>query len=193
MLNIASPRAIGAPLRRVGVSSHAPKSVNTTGFEAAGRGGAGAGHDRQHVQRIVDADAERLRRQRSRPAGRVLRSRLPAPLIVGLRGEQSELEVDDLLGAARATARRPARGRSSRRGLRHADPRESPDPCTVSRPSHITALRKPRFVVGSGRRYIDASVNGAPQSYGSSTSTIVNSAFAGTAGRRGSVLWSAAG
>jgi hypothetical protein len=44
----------------------------------------------------------------------------------------------------------------------------------------MTVLKNGRFVDGSGRRYIDASVNGAPHLYGSSTSTIVNSAFAGT-------------
>ena len=38
-----------------------------------------------------------------------------------------------------------------------------------ARPSHITALRNFRLVVGSGRRYIDADVSGAPQRYGSST------------------------
>ena len=38
-----------------------------------------------------------------------------------------------------------------------------------ARPSHITALRNFRLAVGSGRRYIDADVSGAPQRYGSST------------------------
>jgi len=44
----------------------------------------------------------------------------------------------------------------------------------------MTALRKRRFVDGSGRRYIDAAVNGAPQLYGSSTWSMTNSAPAGT-------------
>ena len=53
---------------------------------------------------------------------------------------------------------------------------------TVSRPSHITALRKRRLVVGSTRRYTDASA-GDPlraQPYGSWTAVMVYSAPAGT-------------
>jgi hypothetical protein len=49
-----------------------------------------------------------------------------------------------------------------------------------SRPSHITALRNRRFVAGSGRRYTESDVRGRLQSYGSSTSSIANSAPAGT-------------
>ena len=44
----------------------------------------------------------------------------------------------------------------------------------------MTALRKRRFVEGSGRRYIDAAVSGAPQRYGSSTLSMTNSAGEGT-------------
>ena len=36
----------------------------------------------------------------------------------------------------------------------------------VSRPSHITVLRNERFVVGSGRRYMEADVSGASQRVG---------------------------
>ena len=35
-------------------------------------------------------------------------------------------------------------------------------PLIVSRPSHMTVLRKARLLVGSGRRYIDAMLYGAP-------------------------------
>src|SRR4030095_589161 len=49
-----------------------------------------------------------------------------------------------------------------------------------SRPSHMTALRKPRLVDGSGRRYIDAAVNDAPHPYGSSTLSMTDSASTGT-------------
>ena len=70
LLKIASPRAIAR--RSGGDASLQPvKSVNTVGIEAGpDEGGAGAGHDRQDVQRIVDADAEGLPRQRPRPAMR---------------------------------------------------------------------------------------------------------------------------
>ena len=37
-----------------------PEEGEDDRIEASGRGLAGAGHDREHVQRIVDADAERL-------------------------------------------------------------------------------------------------------------------------------------
>src|SRR5262245_54743729 len=49
-----------------------------------------------------------------------------------------------------------------------------------SRPSHITALKNPRLVDGSGRRYIEAAVSGAAQRYGSSTDSMTNSAPSGT-------------
>src|SRR5690349_4168075 len=54
-------------------------------------------------------------------------------------------------------------------------------PETVSRPSHITALRNVKFVAGSGRRYMAgcvAVVSG--QLYGSWMLMIWNSAFGGT-------------
>ena len=50
----------------------------------------------------------------------------------------------------------------------------------LKNPSHMTALRKRRFVDGKGRRYIDADVSGAWQWYGSSTFSMTNSAPIGT-------------
>ena len=89
--------------------------------------------------------------------------RSPARSIVRLRGEQSELEIDD---------RAKLRGRGRRAfgvpGDRVACLRdevllESPVPASCARPSHITVLRNFRFVVGSGRRYIETDGSGAPQ------------------------------
>src|SRR5262245_64077382 len=49
-----------------------------------------------------------------------------------------------------------------------------------SRPSHMTALKKPRLVDGRGRRYIETVPAGAPHWYGSSTLSTTNSAPGGT-------------
>src|SRR5215216_1890946 len=48
-----------------------------------------------------------------------------------------------------------------------------------SRPSHITALRKARFVVGSGRRYTDTSLDAGAHWYGSATLSMKNSVLSG--------------
>ena len=66
-------------------------------------------------------------------------------VVVGLRGEQSELEVDDLF-ELRRRGRDALRvgGRRVRRLCQQV--RRIAWPFTVSRPSHITVLRKPRLV-----------------------------------------------
>ena len=125
---------------------------------------------RIQTDRIVDADEERLLRQRDRSARRAVGAQRAGIVVARLRGEQAGLERHDRLRLLRcevqrrlrmprASHRRPACARSCRIVVAGDD----------SRPSHMTALRKRRFVDGNGRRYIDAAVSGAPQWYGSST------------------------
>src|SRR5262245_44261847 len=77
-------------------------------IETVGRAGAGAGHRRRHVQRIVDPDAERLVYERAGTAAYDAFRELARRTVDHLGREQSELEIDD-------RADLPGRGRRSLR------------------------------------------------------------------------------
>src|SRR5436190_16663143 len=56
--------------------------------------GAGGRHQRQHAERIVDADAERLPCERTRAAARDTVVEAAGRTIDGLRREQPQFEID---------------------------------------------------------------------------------------------------
>ena len=162
VLNNCSPRAIA---RRSGdsLSSQPEKSVKTFGFKPPDDAAQAPGITGSMFSGSLMPMQNGCTGQRSRASRRAVRPQAAGAVVVRLRGEQPELEIDDRLRLRRRQRRtlRVAGGRIVRLGRR--DRRESPGPLTVSRPSHMTVLRNPRLVEGSGRRNIEASDSGAPQ------------------------------
>src|SRR5690349_3622412 len=82
------------PVRRL-VAGPVAEQGKHQRVQAAGHRGAGLRHGRKHAQRIVDADAEGLARQRMQTTAGGAGVQTSRSATAYLRDEQSELEVDD--------------------------------------------------------------------------------------------------